>query len=143
MALGSMLRVIMEHPLLMLVTLVDVALIALIAYYLSSRLLGKKQPGQKLKQFLRRIFITIHPGQVENVESLYEYVINTYIHRGVVPAEAGRGFRAREKVLESVEGEERQVVKQIFESYEGKMYGGGVWNEEKTVAALFDQFRSV
>jgi len=142
-ALAGVFQVIMEHPMLMLVTLVDVALIALIAYFLLSRVLGKKRPDRKIKLFLRRIFVGLRPGKIENIEALYEYVINTYVHKGVVPAEAGTGFRAREKVLDSVEGEEIKVVKSIFDSYEGKKYGGGVWNEEKTVANLFNQFRSL
>jgi hypothetical protein len=141
--LSDMFRVMMEHPLLMVVLLVDIALIVLIVYFISSKVLGDKKPGVKVRNFIRKFFIKLKPGSVRSVESLYDYVVDAYVHRGVVPADLGSGFRARQKIMKSVEGEEKQVVEAIFYAYEGKKYGGGVFNEEKTVSTLFDRFRSL
>ncbi len=141
--IGNLIRVMMEHPMLMLVFLADLALISLITYYIVSHVFGKKRIDLKLRAFLSRFFVRFRSHNIEGIEPLYEFVIDTYVRKGIVHPDMGRGFRAREKVLESTEGEERRVVQAIFDSYESKKYGGGVWNEEKTVSTLLDKFRAL
>jgi len=126
------------------VLVVDIFLIGIIAYYIFTKVLKKKQPGLKLRDFFGRFFVKLKkPGDTGTIESLYDYVIQSYMRRGAIPRDSGSGLRAREKILESLEGEELKVVKTIFQGYESKKYGGGVWNEEKTVGTLADQFRAL
>lgn len=141
--IGQMLRVMMESPVLMLVLIADLFLIGLIVYYIVTKVLGKKRPDLKLRSFFSRFFVRFKAGEMKTIEPLYEYVVHRYLRQGVVSSDMGKGLKAREKILESLEDEEKNVVKSIFDSYESKKYGGGVWNEEKTVADLLTQFRSI
>jgi len=143
MMIGELFQVLMEHPLLMLVAVVDVLLILLIILYISSKIFGAKRPDRKIYLWFRRLFTKLKEGDNSSLETLYEYVINTYIHKGTITHDDGDGFKAREKILEKLEGEEKKLVINIFKGYESKKYGGGISDEKKTVSYFYDQFRAV
>ena len=144
MALGGLFQAIMEHSLLTMIMIVDIFLIGAIIVYIASKLYEKKRPDQSFLLFLTKLTARKKLSKEESIEGLYKFVVNTYHHKGV---RAGKGFRVRQKILERLKGEkhekEREVVKMIFESYECKVYGGGLQNEQKVVKYLFDQFHSL
>ena len=141
--IGDLFRVMMGNPMLLLVLIVNVFLLAMIMYYLLPRIFGKKKVGAKLRNFFGRFFVRIGNAEMKTIEPLYEYVMKNYLRRGIISADLGKGFKAREKVLEFVDDEEKKVVQTIFNGYESKKYGGGVWNEEHTVGNLLTQFRDL
>ncbi|MBR9689490.1 MAG: hypothetical protein GOV01_01155 [Candidatus Altiarchaeota archaeon] len=141
--LSGVFQVIMEQPLLAIVFIADIFLIFLIVSYVSSKIFGEKRPDRKIFLFFRKFFVKLKEGDSKDIASLYDYVIKTYIHKGVVSHDLGTGFKAREKILESIEGEEKKVVQTVFSGFESKNYGGGILDEQKTVSYLFDQFRAL
>ena len=141
--IGDILKVMVESPLLMLVLVVDVFLIFLIISYVFSKFFGAKRPDRKLFLWIRKWFVKLKEGDTSSLETLYEYVINTYVHKGKISHDDGEGFKAREKILEGLEGEEKKIVANIFKGFESKKYGGGISDEQKTVTYLYDQFRSI
>lgn len=144
MALGELFQAIMEHSLLTTIMIVDLFLIGAIIVYIVSKLYERKRPDQSFLLFLTKLTARKKLSKEESIDGLYKFIVNTYRHKGV---RSGNGFRVRQKIIESLEGEkhdaEREVVKTIFENYECKIYGGGLQNEQKVVKYLFDQFHSL
>ncbi len=139
----QLLRVIFEHPLLTTVFIVDLFLIFLIIAYVFMRVFGEKRPDRKLLSFIQKFRIKLKEHSLDSIEGLYYLVIDTYIKKGVLSHDDGRGFRAREKVLAALEGEERKTVETIFRYFEAKKYGGILKNEREAVGYLAHKFRSL
>ena len=137
--IDTILRVMFEHPLLMLIALVDIALIVVILSYVASKLYGKKRPDRAIRLLITRLRAKRKKTSKETIEGLYDYVLHKYLAKGVIDSDTGRGFRARQKILGSLEGSEKETVKAVFEHYECKLYGGGLLNEQKSVSYLASQ----
>ena len=141
--LRELIEIAVNHPLLGLVFILDLSLILLIVSYIGMRIAREKKPIRKIAFLLKKMSIKLHSGEIKSIEDLYRSVIDAYAKKGIVDYEDGYGFRAREKILDALEGREREVVEKIFELYEAKLYGGEIGNEEEAVASLLSAFRSI
>jgi len=141
--LRGILSIIFEHPLLAFIFMVDLFLIIFILSYVLAKFFESSKPHRKLAFFLKKMTLKLHPGEIEEIEDLYGFVIDAYVKKGILQEGDGRGFRAREKILKSISGKEKEVVERIFDYYELKKYGGGVKNEKEVVADLLSAFRSL
>ncbi|MBR9681261.1 MAG: hypothetical protein GOV00_00480 [Candidatus Altiarchaeota archaeon] len=145
--LAELFAVMMETPMLMIVFVVDVFLIVTILFFVINKLYKKKRPDQSLLMFFKRFKLKRSKGGVKNVESLYDFVIDNYLGRGSFSRGLGRGFKAREMILKSIKERKKpaefEVVKAVFDGFEMKKYGGGVYNEETVVNNLFSRFRAL
>lgn len=144
--LGDLFAVMMETPMLMVIFVVDLLLIFTILLYVLNKIYKKKRPDQSILAFFNRFRLKRKKGGIGNVETLYTFVVDAYVGRGVVPRGA-KGYKAREAVLKNIKArkkpEEYEVVKAVFDGYEMKKYGGGVYNEKTVVDNLFNRFRAL
>ncbi len=141
--IGEIVAMLFEHPLLGFIFTVDLFLVFAIITYISLHLYREKRPDRRLAFFLKKMTLKLHPSDIDDLDSLYGFVMDAYTKKGVLSDGDGRGFRARTKILNSVSGGEKETVKAIFEYYEAKKYGGGVQNEKDVVYRLLDAFRNV
>lgn len=141
--LGGIFRVIMDTPFLMVIFLVNVGLIIAIVAYVARKLYEKKRPDMSLKNFWSRFKLKNKKSSARTLEGLYDLVIRTYVRRGTISRDLGKGFKAREAILSKAKDKEKTVVANIFNGYEMKTYGGGVSNEKQVVEELFNRFRAL
>ncbi len=141
--LGDLFAVMMETPMLMVIFVVDLFLIFTIFFYVLKKIYKKKRPGQNILAFFNRFRLKMKKGGISSVEALYDFVVESYVGKG---KEAG-GYKTRKAILERIKAkkkpEEYEIVKAVFDGYEMKKYGGGVYNEATVVSNLFNRFRSL
>ena len=144
--LGDLFAVMMETPMLMIIFIVDLFLIFTILFYVLNKIYKKKRPDQSLLAFFNRFKLKTTKGHVKDVETLYDFVVNAYAGRISVPR-GEKGYKARKAILKYIKARrkpaEYEVVKAIFDGYEMKKYGGGVYNEGSVVNSLFSRFRAL
>ncbi|HDR53385.1 MAG TPA: hypothetical protein ENN60_01775 [archaeon] len=143
--LESIFQVMAETPVLMVVFVVDLILIFTIVFYVAKKIYQKKRPDMGFMTWFTRFTLKSLKAPTHTIEGLYDLVVSTYTRRGVVTREMGKGFRAREKILEHTKEKEeaQQVLRTIFETYEGKMYGGVKTYEQGKIEELFHQFKAI
>ena len=144
--LGDLFAVMMETPMLMVIFIVDMLLIFTITFYVLNKLYKKKRPDQSILAFFNRFKLKTNKGHVKDVETLYGFVVDAYAGRITIPKEE-RGYKARKAILKYIKAKrkpaEYDVVKAVFDGYEMKKYGGGVYNEGSVVNSLFNRFRAL
>lgn len=142
--LGDLFAVMIETPMLMVVFVVDLLLITAILFYVGKKIYSKKRPDQNVIAFLTSFKLKRKKGGVSNIETLYDYVIQTYTGRGAI-SKNQTGYAARKKIIKYVQDKKKpaefEIVNSIFKGFEMKKYGGGIYNENTVVNTLFTRFR--
>jgi hypothetical protein len=140
---GEIFQVIMNHPMLVVVFVLDVFLILAILFFVFGKIYKTKRPDRIIKFLLKKFAIRHKISSPTKIEDLYAMVIDAYTSKGLVTINAGKNYRARKQILEKLSGSEYNVVKSIFDGYEMKRYGGGLNEEQRVVSYLLNQFRSL
>jgi hypothetical protein len=141
--IGEIFQVIMNHPMLVVVFVLDVFLIFAILFFVFGKIYKTKRPDRIIKFILKRFAIRHKISSPSKIEELYAMVIDAYTAKGLISIDSGKSYKARRQILEKLSGNEYNAVKSIFDGYEMKKYGGGLNEEQRVVSYLLNQFRSL
>ena len=141
--LAELFEVMFENPFLMIIFVVDLFLIIAIITFILGKVFGTKRPDKAILLFLKRFAVRHRVGTPNNIKELYDYVLDIYRKRGKINHNDGSGFKARKKILDSIEESEKKIIKSVFEGFEVTKYGGGLLNEKELVSYLLNQLRTL
>ncbi len=136
--LANLLR---ESPVLFLVLVVNISIISYLLGYFVFYLMKKKHPEKSVSFFLWKMLASRKESDIKTIEDVYNSVIESLVKKGILSDGDGRGVKARSKALVGLEGKKREIVNQLFNIYERKVYGDKViQNEAGTASKILSMY---
>ena len=136
-------EVMLEHSFLMIIFVVDLFIILAIITFIFGKIYGTKRPDKVFRLFLKRFAMRHHVGTPKNMKELYDYTLDIYVKKGIISHKDGLGFKARKKIIEKIDENEKKIIKSVFDGFEATTYGGGLLNEKELISYLLNQLSNV
>ncbi len=141
--LDFLLSLAQDNPLLFGIVMFNIILVSYIGAYFTLYLYKRKHPEIMLNVLLWKTEIR-RKSSCTTIEELYELVIRRLMKEKILSSNDGNGKLARDKSIYNVSDAEREVLEQIYGTYERKIYGSGaIKNEPEIVRSLLDRVLSV
>lgn len=123
-----------ESPLLFIILLINIVLIVYIVLRSFIYFSKKKHPERIVSFAVWKTIKSVKMDEIKTIEDAYHFVMNMMKKRGIIERKDGVGYKARKKIIEKLTGEEKNIVKDLFELYERKIYGEEMIKDEENIA---------
>lgn len=136
-----LLTLLRESPVLFVIFLIN----AIVVTYIVSRILlyvyKKKRPERLISLFIWKLKTKRKKKESKTIDDACGQVMDSLRKEGILDKNDKNGFKSREKALNKLEGEKKEIVLKIFSLYEKKIYGNRrITNEDKVVSELLSNY---